>query len=230
MKTSVIIRTKNEGKWLRTLLKSLELQSTPPDEIIIVDSGSTDNTLSIINNFNCVLINADDHVFNYSKSLNIGIERAENDCITMLSGHSLPFDRYLVENGSKLLYSDPNIAGVGGFMYPLFDAPKHEQIEGYYRRLSHEQAGTLNHNPNLSNTNSMIKKSFWEKYRFDESLLEGCEDYDWAKYWIHNGYNIVKNPVLDIFHSHWHVPGYISWDDQVKIWKKTTDLIDLRYA
>ena len=34
--------------------------------------------------------------------------------------------------------------------------------------------------PWISNTNSLIKKEFWKKYKFDESLPES-EDYDWGK-------------------------------------------------
>ncbi|RMG98961.1 MAG: glycosyltransferase [Chloroflexi bacterium] len=48
MKVSVIATVKNEGEGIRPLLDSLIHQSRIPDEIIICDGGSTDNTLEIL--------------------------------------------------------------------------------------------------------------------------------------------------------------------------------------
>ncbi len=48
MKVSVIATVLNEGVSLRRLLDSLAEQTRPPDEVIIVDGGSRDETLSIL--------------------------------------------------------------------------------------------------------------------------------------------------------------------------------------
>jgi len=48
MKVTVIATVLNEGKSIRRLLDSLAVQTRPPDEVIIVDGGSTDETLSIL--------------------------------------------------------------------------------------------------------------------------------------------------------------------------------------
>ena len=45
---SVVITVKNEAASIETLLHSLGRQTHPPDEIVIVDGGSTDGTLGII--------------------------------------------------------------------------------------------------------------------------------------------------------------------------------------
>ena len=51
MKVSVIATVKNEGEALRPLLDSLIQQSQPPDEVIICDGGSTDNTLEVLTEY-----------------------------------------------------------------------------------------------------------------------------------------------------------------------------------
>lgn len=51
MKVSVIATIKNEGEALRPLLDSLIQQSQRPDEVIICDGGSTDNTLEILTEY-----------------------------------------------------------------------------------------------------------------------------------------------------------------------------------
>ncbi|MGC8879174.1 MAG: glycosyltransferase [Anaerolineae bacterium] len=48
MKVSVIATVLNEGTSLRRLLDSLVRQTRPPDEVVIVDGGSHDETLSIL--------------------------------------------------------------------------------------------------------------------------------------------------------------------------------------
>jgi glycosyltransferase involved in cell wall biosynthesis len=47
-RVSVIATVKNEGEAIRKLLDSLEAQTRMPDEVVIVDGGSTDGTLDIL--------------------------------------------------------------------------------------------------------------------------------------------------------------------------------------
>ena len=51
MKISVIIPFFNEAHTLKQTLLSLARQTLRPNEIILVDSGSTDDSVSIINEF-----------------------------------------------------------------------------------------------------------------------------------------------------------------------------------
>src|SRR5687768_5996005 len=48
---SVIATVKNEGDNLHRLLESLCEQTRPADEIVIVDGGSTDNTLNVLHRY-----------------------------------------------------------------------------------------------------------------------------------------------------------------------------------
>jgi glycosyltransferase involved in cell wall biosynthesis len=50
-KVSVIVTVKNEGQAIRRLLDSLVAQTRLPDEVVIVDGGSTDNTVEIIQRY-----------------------------------------------------------------------------------------------------------------------------------------------------------------------------------
>ena len=51
MNVSVIMTVKNEGPSLRPLLDSLIRQSRPPDEVVVCDGGSTDDTLAVLETY-----------------------------------------------------------------------------------------------------------------------------------------------------------------------------------
>lgn len=51
MRVSLILTVLNEGEALRPLLDSLTTQTRAPDEVVIVDGGSRDNTLAILREY-----------------------------------------------------------------------------------------------------------------------------------------------------------------------------------
>jgi len=86
---SIVIRNKNEAKALENTLPILIKQySDYFDEIILVDNNSIDNSIEIAKKYNCKVIVIND--FTYGKALNLGIEKASNEHILLLSAHVLP--------------------------------------------------------------------------------------------------------------------------------------------
>jgi glycosyltransferase involved in cell wall biosynthesis len=51
MRVSVICTVLNEGESIRRLMDSLVAQSRQPDEVVIVDGGSRDNTVAVIEEY-----------------------------------------------------------------------------------------------------------------------------------------------------------------------------------
>lgn len=85
MDISVIVTVKNEGEGLRPMLESLFDQTVPPNELIIVDGGSTDNTLDILAEYEPVLplrIISAPHA-NISEGRNIAIAAAAGPIIAV---------------------------------------------------------------------------------------------------------------------------------------------------
>ena len=77
---AIIIRTFNEGEYLELVIQSI-LQQKVDDfnfYIIVVDSGSTDNTLEIAKRYNAIIINISKEDFTYGYALNIGLEYAKS--------------------------------------------------------------------------------------------------------------------------------------------------------
>ncbi len=91
---SVLIRTFDSEKALRRLLGRLKLH--PGDELIVVDSGSTDRTLAVAAEYAAQIVHAPPP-FNYSKSLNLGFRSARNPWVLAISSHTVPLVPDLVE-------------------------------------------------------------------------------------------------------------------------------------
>ncbi|GAH04139.1 unnamed protein product, partial [marine sediment metagenome] len=47
MRSTVVIPALNEEEFIGDCLKSIRAQTVPPDEIIVMDNGSTDKTVEI---------------------------------------------------------------------------------------------------------------------------------------------------------------------------------------
>jgi glycosyltransferase involved in cell wall biosynthesis len=108
MKISIIIPTYNEEKVILNCLKSLEHQSTKNLEIIVVDDGSSDNTLDILKsfktkNFSYKFLIQPHH--GPALARNLGAKNAQGKILVFVDS-DMTFDKNFVKNLTK-----PIIAG-----------------------------------------------------------------------------------------------------------------------
>jgi len=78
---SILIPAYNEEKSIRKCIDSCLNQSRAPDEIVVVNDGSTDNTLKVLESFGdkIKIINLEENTGNKSKAQEIGLEQIKND-------------------------------------------------------------------------------------------------------------------------------------------------------
>ena len=197
IKSSIIIRCKNEEDWIGHCLQSVYKQGLKNFEVIIVDSGSTDKTLEIVRSFKVDhIIKIKDYKPGYA--INEGAKIANGEVLVMLSSHCVVkgtnWLRDLIEN-----FKDPSIAGVYGRQLPVtFSSPtdvrdlfitfgldKRIQVQDYF----------------FHNANSAIKKKIWDRFPFDDEATN-IEDRIWGKKVTDAGFNIVYEPSAEVFHHH----------------------------
>lgn len=193
---SVVIRTKNESKYLGKVLKRLkEQQYAGPVEIILVDSGSTDDTVSIAEGFGCRIVCMKPEEFSFGRALNVGIERAAGEIIINLSGHSAPEN---TDYFSRMVepFTDGSVAATFGR-----DIPWPEACPSHARDIYDHFPEDGPDGNKFSNANAALRKNIWEKIKFDENI-PAAEDLLWAKQVMNSGYTINYIPAAKVYHSH----------------------------
>ena len=204
---SIIIRTYNEEKYLPYLLNSIRTQSLyDQTETIVVDSGSTDSTLAIANDYESEIINIEKRNFTFGRSLNLGCDKAKGKYLIIVSAHCIPINNYWIEN---LIY--PLMEKISTYSYGRQIGSKEtffsesQIFNKYYPPITNLfQKGYF-----CNNANSAIYKQEWEKYQFDETLT-GLEDIDLAKKVFKDGGNISYISEACVYHCHKETWGQIS--------------------
>lgn len=117
---SVIIPCKNGQETIARTLRSLINQSLPPNQIIVVDDASNDQTPQILKQFEHINIIRLNHKYpkNFNrvpKLVNIGISKIEPRCeYLMLSGDDSVYPENYVETLLKRLQRNPTLRIVSG--------------------------------------------------------------------------------------------------------------------
>lgn len=197
---SIIIRTLNEAKFLPECLQKIgEQKYSGPVEIVVVDSGSTDDTVRIAANFNAKIVHISKSEFTFGRSLNVGCEASSGEVLVLLSAHCIPCDANwlqalvnpLLEKTSEYSY---------GRQIPRNGVSKFS--EGMvFRKYYPEQACSPQVGYFCNNANSAILRSTWQRLRFDEKLT-GLEDMELAKRLVNGGGTVSYVASSAVEHIH----------------------------
>lgn len=142
-KISIIIPSYNQGKFIEQAIQSILLQDYSLYEIIIIDGGSTDNTLAIINKYKDKI-----HYFisepdkGQSDAMNKGILKASGDLIVFLNtddyflpkAFSLVASKYILSNKPIFIVAKSNLVNEDGtFIYTNHPCTELYQIHQLWR-------------------------------------------------------------------------------------------------
>ncbi|RLA92718.1 MAG: glycosyltransferase family 2 protein [Deltaproteobacteria bacterium] len=195
---SVVVRCYNEEQHIGRLLSGILQQTIWDVEIIIVDSGSVDATLSIASQYPVKILSITPEEFSFGRSLNIGCEEASGEFIVIASAHVYPVYRDWLE---QLLapFTDPQVALVYGKQRGN-GRTKYSEHQVFARWFP-EKSNPHQDHPFCNNANAAIRRSVWEKLPYDENLT-GLEDIDWARRAMQLGYKIVYVSDAEVIHVH----------------------------
>lgn len=196
MKVSIIIRARNEERWVSSCLRAVFNQSFKDFEVILVDNGSTDATVRKAKQFDVKVLNIKDYL--PGKALNLGIKASSGKFLVSLSAHCIPKDSNWLGNLLKN-FEDKDVAGVYGRQEPMTQTGSLDKRDlwitfGLDKRIQVKDSF-------FHNANSMIRRSVWKDVPFEENTTN-IEDRIWAKQAIAKGYKIIYEPEASVYHHH----------------------------
>ena len=120
MDVTIVIPTKNSGKRLDDVLRAVFTQKTNLKyEVICVDSGSKDETLSIISKYKEVkLYQIPSSEFGHGKTRNYGASKGTGEFIQFITQDAVPASDTWMQNMIDAMRPDLHCVGGFGIHYP----------------------------------------------------------------------------------------------------------------
>lgn len=238
MKISIVVTILNEAENIKILLSALASQSKKPDEIIIVDGGSTDATASEIKSSKFLISKLNLKFFvrvgNRSVGRNFGVKQASGNWIAFTDAGCVPGKSWLEELVKPTLDNKEQIQVVAGYYKGLAKTAFQEAVIPYALVMP-ERVDAANFLP--ATRSMLINKSLFESLGGFNEKLDHNEDYAFAKNLqkINCKIAFAKKaqvawiPPKNLFEFNKMIFRFACGDAQAKIFRPKVFLIFLRY-
>ena len=199
---SIVIRAYNEARHLPRLLEGIRQQTIKDVEIILVDSGSTDGTVSTAESYGAKVVSIPSAEFTFGRSLNFGIQAAKHEFVVIASAHVYPVYPDWLECLLRP-FEDETTALVYGKQRGM-ETSKFSEHQ-IFRQWFPDEDAPRQESPFCNNANAAIRRSMWKEHPYDETLT-GLEDLAWARWAQGAGYVISYAAHAEIIHIHNETP------------------------
>jgi len=208
MKISLIIPTLNGAKELPALMTRLQNQTVPPDEIIVVDSASTDGTAQLAGQLGAKVVEIARKDFDHGGTRDKALRHSQGDIVLFMTQDALPVDEHYIE---RLIapFDDPRVAAVGGRQVPKRDARPFERLVREHNYPLHTRVWDASAIPQMG-VRAFLISDVCSAYRrsaylnaggFDHPIMTN-EDMLMAQRLLENGNAICYCGAAAVYHSH----------------------------
>ncbi|MEP5518326.1 MAG: glycosyltransferase family 2 protein, partial [Bauldia litoralis] len=197
-KISIVVRAYNEERFIGRLFAGLALQSRRDFEVVLVDSGSTDDTVAIARSFGARIVQIPKAEFSFGRSLNIGCATARGEILVFASAHVYPARIDWLERMVEP-FDDTSVGLVYGKQRgnEITKFSEHQIFAKWFpNEPAHRQSSYF-----CNNANCAIRHSLWQTRPYDETLT-GLEDIAWSKELKRSGIQISYASEAEVIHVH----------------------------
>lgn len=208
MSVSVILPTLNAAGEIAALLAALMDQTQPPEEILVVDSGSTDGTAELARAHGARVMSVPRDQFDHGGTRDAALRQTTGEFVLFLTQDALPADERYIE---QLLepFADERIAAVSGRQLPRPDARPYVRAVQQYRYPAQSRKWGLEEREalgirayHLSDVCSAYRRSAYEAVGGFPHPLPTNEDMLIAAAFLDSGYRLAYCADAAVVHSH----------------------------
>lgn len=208
MSVSVILPTLDAACEIAALLTALKGQTRPPDEILVVDSASTDGTADLVRPHGARVISIPRSQFDHGGTRDAALRETTGEFVLFLTQDALPADDRYIENLLKP-FADARVAAVSGRQLPRPDARPYVRAVQQYRypvqsrtwgSEAREALGIRAYH--LSDVCSAYRRSAYEAVGGFAHPLPTNEDMLIAAAFLDAGYRLAYRADAVVLHSH----------------------------
>jgi rhamnosyltransferase len=205
---SVVIPVKNARSDLERCLRAIREQDTGVDvEIVVVDSGSTDESVAVARAHGARVHEIPPEEFGHGRTRNLGASLASGDVLVFTSQDAYAADEHWLELLVAPLERD-EVAGSYGRQLPHVGASPPERYfldflygpEPRTQRLEDDTEPSFEQTL-FSNVSSAMRRATWEAFPFADDLIMS-EDQEWSRRVLRAGYDLVYVADAAVHHSH----------------------------
>lgn len=217
-RVSLLLPVKNQEKEVRELLPLVLEQSIEASlEIVAVDSGSHDDTVDALREFEATVIKIDPSDFDHGLTRNLAANHAHGDVLLFVSPRSRPVNDRWLQPLLATLDGDPRAAGVCSRVVPHRDADALTAKDGQrelsgsiererkmiadweaYLQMSVEERRVF---LNFHTVSAALRAEAFTQIKFRSVATLG-EDLQWAREAIEAGWALWHEPASTVYHSH----------------------------
>jgi 2-desacetyl-2-hydroxyethyl bacteriochlorophyllide A dehydrogenase len=198
-RASVIVRARDEARFIERLLEDVRAQTYDPLEIVVVDSGSTDGTLEIAERLADRVVRIAPEEFTFGRSLNKGSEAARGEFLVFVSAHTYPVSNNWLAN-LIAPFDDPSVGMVYGRQLPA-PTTRLDEERDLLTNFGEGSAVSIDNPLGPNNANAAVRAELWREVPFDEELT-GLEDLAWAQQIQARGHRVFYADNAGIVHIH----------------------------
>ena len=199
---SVVMPVYNAEKYIAQAIESILNQTYPYFEFIIVDDGSEDNSVKIIESFEDERIRLFRKKHSgISETLNFGISKSQGEYIARMDADDISLPnrfqaqiKFLLQNKNyKLVSSNASIINEKGNLTGY--KTTHHKFNGKIKKILHKMFNPIVH------SSLMFKREITDDMSFYNPVFDGAEDYDlWLRLIEKYNFYILKESLL---YSRW---------------------------
>ena len=189
MKLSIIIPTYNVEKYINSTINSLIAQTEIEFETVIVDDGSTDETIKVVEQ-----LIKENNLNNYIliKKTNGGVSSARNEGLSVASGKFIMF--------------------LDGDDYVAIDL-----VQNIYKQIDEKVSDVICFGCNIVDENKVVIKDYFDTFKLKQVNMTGIEALNnminYKNMWIYTGSAVYSSELLSQYHLK-YTEGCANGEDQ----------------